>query len=392
MVFFNKCVMLIMITGLLSACASQSALEKYQTKANEGDIQNQLMLAERYYFGAGGIPQDKGKAILYYRLAAKAGSDSAAFNLGIIYQQDGDFDQAVYYYEMASAANNFAAQDNLAVMYQNGAGVEKDITKAEELYLLALSNGSTYSKRNLAILYRDSQQTEKAIDMFKQLSFDPTTKDNSYKFKKAVALELMDLFLIQDDKENAYIWGTTAVLSGLFDSNIVNLVEKRTRYLAVRNALDDELKNKLSKNILQYHYKAFQQYEPAVQKYQSLIIDDEYSDLSINQLTEFTDYKAEVNKKTFASINHYKDQDDKTSRIKLALHTLKLAAYEISIGVISSQLQMAQKNIEKSISLLGGYSDSNLNNLKDNTKLKLLVVEVLSDYQQRLKEEQNNTK
>lgn len=371
--------------SLLTACASQNTLEDYQRKADEGNVERQIFLAERYYFGTAEIPKDKDMAVKYYRLAADAGSDSAAFNLGIIYQQDKDFDQAVHYYEIASSAKNFAAQDNLAVMYQDGAGVEKDIVKAEKLYLLALSNGSTYSKRNLAILYRDSKQVVKAIDMFKQLSFDPTTKDNSYKFKKAVALELMELYLLENDKRNAYIWGATAILSGLFDSDIENSVEKRDRYLTLRNELDDDLKQELAKSILQHHYKAFQQYEPLIQKYQKFIISEEYSNFPTEQLAAFTDDKEDANKKTFSSLDRYKGQEDKTSRIKLALHTLKLAAYEISIAVISQQLQAARTNMEKSISTLNEYKDSNLTNLKDNSKLKLSVVESVSDYQLSLK-------
>jgi len=362
-------------------------LEKHQTKADEGDVETQILLAESYYFGTSDIRKDKEKALHYYQLAAESDSASAAFSLGVIYQQDKIYDQSVFYYQKASELKHAGAQDNLAILYQYGTGVEKDIMKAEQLYLQALANGSEYSKRNLAILYRDSKQTDKAIDMFEQMAFDPTSKNNSYRFKKAVALELMDLYQIKNDQENAYVWGSTAILSGLFDSNINDSEKKSARYKALSDSMSDDQKNRLSEKVLTFHYKVFQQYEGAIGERQDFLIRDGVIVLPKNELVNFTAYKAKIKKDTYDTINFHQDKEEKKLRINLALHTLKLAAYEISIGALIPQFQFAMANIEKSLDILSDYNDRNLKNLKTNTELKLLVLKRVSERQLTLRYE-----
>ncbi len=382
---------LAIVALFLTACASQSTLEKYQTKADEGDTETQVLLAESYYFGTSDLPKNKKKALSYYQLAADSGSASAAFSLGVIYQQDNAYDQSVFYYQKASELDHAGAQDNLAILYQYGTGVEKDMVKAEQLYLKALVNGSEYSKRNLAVLYRDTQQTDKAIDMFEQILFDPTTKNNPYRFKKAVALELMDLYQIKKDQENAYIWGSVAVLSGLFDSNIEHSEQKSARYKALADTLTDIQKDRLAESVLTRHYKAFQHYETAIEKYKTYLVHDGIIVLPTKELVSFTAYKVQMKKDIYGAINFYKGKEDKKSRINFALHTLKLAAYHISLGALTPHLNMARSNIEESIHILNDYNDNNLANLKANSALKLDVLSRVTYAQQGIANQEQIT-
>jgi TPR repeat protein len=373
---------LLFAISLLGACASQSTLEKYQTKADEGDIENQLLLADSYFYGTKDLAKDKEMAIKYYRLAAESGDASAAFNLGLIYQKENKYDESVYFYEMAVEKNHLGAQDNLGILYHHGRGVEQDFDKAEKLYLQALSNGSRFSQRNLAVLYRDSQQLDKAIDAFTTLAFAPTTKDNPRKFKSAISQNLMDLYIAKNDDNNAYIWGSTAVLSGLFDSNIEDAESKLARYESILNKINENDRASMSKAILSTHYKAFQQYEHAIDQRKEFLVSDGIIKLPTDKLVGLTGYKIQMKKDIYGGINAYKNKEDKKSRINLALYTLRLASYEISIGAIDPHFYLAKSNIKDSLSILDDYDDKNLISLKNTTNLKLDIVNGISNYQQ----------
>ncbi|MDB4837340.1 sel1 repeat family protein [Marinomonas sp.] len=371
---------------LLSACASKTTLEKYQTKADEGDVEKQLLLADSYFFGTEDLPKNKVKAIEYYRLAADNGSDSAAFTLGLIYQRDALFPESIHYYEIAAAADNAKAQDNLGILYHHGTGATQNLEKAEQLYLQALSNGSQYSQRNLAVLYKDSQQTDKAIEMFKTLAFTKTSRAVPYKFKSSVSQSLMDLYLSKQDLRNAYIWGATAVLSGLFDSNIPQAKEIKSRYENLLSELREReyTKDNLAKSVVINHYHVFQQFEPSIKKYTEFLISDGIIALSTDKSVELAAYKMSLKKDIYQGIERFDSRKDKKSRINFALYYLKLASFEIALGAISPHFHSAVSSIEKSLMILGNYNDSNLDHLKQTTELKLDIVKQVANYQRMM--------
>ena len=52
-----------------------------------------------------------------------------------------DYEQAVYWLNLAAEQINAEAQNLLGQCYENGWGVELDLDRAKEYYVLAVSNG-----------------------------------------------------------------------------------------------------------------------------------------------------------------------------------------------------------------------------------------------------------
>ena len=115
--------------------------------ANNGSGSAQFELAERYEVGIH-LPQpDMGKAIRWYKKAARK-SPVAQYRLGDIYDEGKgvkqDKSMAAKYFTKA-AKSTFcgpAAQHRLGLLYANGEGLERDMPKAVTLFLEAI--GSAY--------------------------------------------------------------------------------------------------------------------------------------------------------------------------------------------------------------------------------------------------------
>ncbi|ASA57890.1 tetratricopeptide repeat protein [Vibrio gazogenes] len=377
--FYIVCVIL-----WLTACASQTVLEKYKKKADQGDPKSQLMVGDEYYFGSKTQPVNKELGVKYYTLSAEGGNSDAAFNLGRIYEKEGKNEKAVHYYKLSADAGNLKAQDNLGIMYQYGRGVPKDIKKAESLYRQALENGSEYSQLNLAILYKDTQRIDKSIEEFKTIATSPETSVITKRHKKAIAFNLMNLYLSQKDDRNAYIWGAVSVLSGYFDSENENIEKEIEQYETLANQLTDEEKNELAKDVMLIEYKVFQQFDSMIKKRENYRLSDGLIRLSGDETLKFVVDSVMLNKKLHVALSYYKDKTDDNSRINYAIGKLKMAAYNISIGAIYMNYYYALKGIEEAIDILNKYDRSNISHIKRSSAIKLDIVRRVWNYQEKL--------
>lgn len=117
----------------------KKALEYYYRAAEQGNADAQFSIGICYRSGHG-VKSDTDMQILWYKRAAEQGNVPAMVNLGVhYYYGDGvpqDYEQAVRYYRMAGDDVN--AQQNLAECYMNGYGVDRDLSKARDIYLKAL--------------------------------------------------------------------------------------------------------------------------------------------------------------------------------------------------------------------------------------------------------------
>ena len=95
----------------------------------------------------------------------RLGVDAAQFTLGLHFQHGiyhkRDFMEAKKWYERAISNNNGKAANNLAITYLAGDGLERNLTKAEELLLLAFRLGEYNASSNLATLYIELIQPSK---------------------------------------------------------------------------------------------------------------------------------------------------------------------------------------------------------------------------------------
>jgi hypothetical protein len=148
------------VTPLSVFCLSQAPtqtqtidLDKLRARAEQGDVEAQLILAARYANGVG-VERDMPKAAEWYRKAAEQGNAVAQVNLGALYAAGRgvppDDAQAAAWYRMAAEQGNVLGQFNLGVFYALGRGVPQDHAQAVALYRKAAEQGLPEAKSELA--------------------------------------------------------------------------------------------------------------------------------------------------------------------------------------------------------------------------------------------------
>ena len=89
---------------------------------------------------------------------------------------------------IAAEQDNLMALNNLAILYLEGKGVEKDVTKATEIYARAAELGEPYAQYNLGMSYFMGQGVEKSYEKaaywFNECVNNPYADDNILKEAK----------------------------------------------------------------------------------------------------------------------------------------------------------------------------------------------------------------
>ena len=133
-------------------------------KAQSGDAQAQLDLANHYYTGEGVEKNEQG-AVIWYRKAAEQGHAVAQFNLAYCYHNgigvEKNEREAVIWYKEAARQGLAVAQNTLANCYFNGVGVEKNAQDAVIWYIRAAEQGYAEAQGNLAYCYYNGIGVEK---------------------------------------------------------------------------------------------------------------------------------------------------------------------------------------------------------------------------------------
>jgi hypothetical protein len=124
--------------------------------AHGGDLRAMEEFARRLVSGIG-VPKDSQSGAGWLLRAAEAGSPSAAFNVGVMYERgfvvERDPNKAVEWYRKAVDGNIAVAKHNLALLLRDGKGVPRDGKKAVELLLSAARQGMTGSMFLLGDIY-----------------------------------------------------------------------------------------------------------------------------------------------------------------------------------------------------------------------------------------------
>ena len=94
----------------------------------------------------------------WYRRAAKYGHTMAMNNLGVLYQERGSLDEAEDWYLLACEGGHDTAMSNLAVLYRQ----RGDMENAEKWLVKASDLGNDLATTNLAALYVELGEDEKA--------------------------------------------------------------------------------------------------------------------------------------------------------------------------------------------------------------------------------------
>jgi peptidoglycan hydrolase-like protein with peptidoglycan-binding domain len=139
-----------------AAAWSAVPLDELRQRAQSSETAAMEELGRRLLSGTG-VPRDTHIGSSWYRRAADAGSPTAAFTLGVLYERgiavERDSTKAAEWYRKAAAGNVAAAKHNLALMLRDGKGVPQDGPKAVELLRSAARQGMTASMFTLADLY-----------------------------------------------------------------------------------------------------------------------------------------------------------------------------------------------------------------------------------------------
>ncbi|KAI8510519.1 hypothetical protein Bbelb_114350 [Branchiostoma belcheri] len=130
------------------------AAELYQQSADQGHGRAQFNLATLYLHGGGGLQQDTHKALSLLQQAAAQGVQQAQSYLGVYWTMEPHRDMftASQHFTSAAQQKHTGSQYHLGVCYERGWGVERDLTRAVELYMSAAAAGHTQAAHNLAVL------------------------------------------------------------------------------------------------------------------------------------------------------------------------------------------------------------------------------------------------
>jgi len=359
---------------MLSLCGFSYSTQKLKRKADDGDVASQYELAVLYYRGSKDVKPNKKLSMKYYKKAAAQGNLDAIFDLGKNAENNKEYETALNYYEQAANKNHAASQTNLGLMYQNAVGIPKDVQKAEYWYKKAYENGDILGQRNLAILYEQEKRYVESEEQFKALIFTETNRSNSTAFKRAVCLGMMKNNYANKQLDKAYLWGSVAIIAGIFDGRVNNAEQHLKMFEEISSNLSEEKKKALSKEVISYHYKAFQKYEYYLQKHPELQSSDGIINISGSPLMHMTGYLLAKNKENYARVNYFKNKEDDNSKINYAIGNLKIAASYIRLGSIIPNYLTAKTKISESKSVLDSFDWKNLNLLKKgiNNKLKIL--------------------
>ena len=140
----SKLIFSFSILFILASCSTTKGITD-RIQAKRGDVDAQVELARRYYYGDG-IEQNDEKSIHWFEEAAVNGSPLAQEALARRYYHGGrgvaqDFTKAFQYAQQAAASGRVGAMSMLGVMYCTGKGVTKNEAVCVEWYEKAAQGG-----------------------------------------------------------------------------------------------------------------------------------------------------------------------------------------------------------------------------------------------------------
>lgn len=143
------------VTLLLRARAmlkteSSQALHDLEKLADHGSLMSMVYIAWAYSNGEG-LHLDLEQAEAWYRRAVDGGSILASLYLGTLYGKQRKFDQEIEAYSIGVIKDFPPSIYRLGWLYFMGYGVDRDLTKARELWERASKLGHVRAKRYLGL-------------------------------------------------------------------------------------------------------------------------------------------------------------------------------------------------------------------------------------------------
>ena len=140
-------------------------LNEYIKKAEEGDVNSQLLLGLTYLTGDDEIPANAKEAFKWFKAAAEQGNPIAQFKLGICYYNGKgvkqDYKEAFRLFKAAAEQGDAKAQYNLGICYYYGEGTKQDYNEAFRWFKAAAEQGHADAQYNLGICYSNGKGVKK---------------------------------------------------------------------------------------------------------------------------------------------------------------------------------------------------------------------------------------
>ncbi len=128
-------------------------------EAEQGNSDAQYNLAEMYYHGHGGVPQDKAIALHWYTLSAHQGNTHAQFTLGYMHRHgEGvpqDYKAAFQWNRMAAENGDTDAIHRMGWACREGLGVTQDYILAYVWFDVATTLGHSFAGTDRDRLAKD---------------------------------------------------------------------------------------------------------------------------------------------------------------------------------------------------------------------------------------------
>lgn len=138
--------------------------KELRNRAEEGDLEAMLQLAESLFVGDG-IQEDKNEALKWFRSAANKGAPRHLMRLGVILCLEpppiGNFSEGFKYVLRAAQSGLPEAQYFAAAELATGESVDRDLVSAAEWYRRAAEGGLAEAQYNLGLMYADGEGVAK---------------------------------------------------------------------------------------------------------------------------------------------------------------------------------------------------------------------------------------
>jgi uncharacterized protein len=179
------------------------AWEFYQKAAKSGDRRAWNNLGYMLKTGQGREPNPS-ESLPYYMRSSEMGMPMGSYNVGIHYHfnpTDINFEEAIKYYRQAieQYPRYAGAYNQIGRIYEDGGhGVEPDLTKAFNAFLLASTYGDPYGPMNLGRFYREGWVVETDLVAAEKLFVESAQRGNASAWNLAGSLYWLTEYEQQD--------------------------------------------------------------------------------------------------------------------------------------------------------------------------------------------------
>jgi TPR repeat protein len=134
--------------------------EEMMKRVEVNDANSIYALGNYYYHGQLGLLQDHERAMELWNQAAKLGSSSAHFHLGIMYHEGGNMKKEKFHYEAAAMAGHEVARNNLGTMEAQSGNIDR----AVKHWMISASAGHCDAMHNLLIAFKQGLVSRESMD------------------------------------------------------------------------------------------------------------------------------------------------------------------------------------------------------------------------------------